>query len=403
MSNRREFLKSSALVSLTPIVPTFLLKLAAAAEVRPDNGRVLVVIQLDGGNDGINTVVPIKDEGYNKHRRELRLPEAELLKVSDQFALHPRLWSISQLFEEGRLSIAHGVGYPNPNRSHFESMKIWQAGSTDREQIESGNGWIGDAFGAESITPDKTHAIQVGQESLQLALVGRRCNAATISNSADLRLRTKISQKPSIGLDSTENSLVDFVSKSVNQAYASAEQLGQATSEDSSARYPESRLGQNLKLVSSLLKIGAGASVYYTSQPGYDTHAGQMSTHGDLLGALSSSLKAFMDDMQQSGLEDRVLVMCFSEFGRRVAENDSLGTDHGTAGPVFLSGTSLAERIYGQLPLLTDLDEGDLKFNLDFRHLYSSIVSHWLGLKVPATLRDYHLSGLFTSNANRGN
>ena len=395
MSNRRQFLKSSALFSLAPTLPTFLCRLAAAAEAQPDNGRLLVVIQLDGGNDGINTVVPTKDEGYVQHRRALRLPEADLIKVADQFALHPRLQSISQLFEEGRLSIAHGVGYPNPNRSHFESMKIWQAGSTDPETLNSGNGWIGDAFGAASVIPGKTQAIQVGQESLPLALVGRRCNAATISNPADIQLRPEISQPSKGRFDSLDTSLIDFVSKSVSQAYVSAAQLRQATVEDSSARYPENRLGRKLKLISQLMKTGAGASVYYTSQAGYDTHAGQISTHADLLGELSSSIKAFMDDMKQSGMEDRVLVMCFSEFGRRVAENDSAGTDHGTAGPVLLSGTCLAERTYGELPLLTNLDDGDLIFNLDFRQLYSAIITDWLGLNVPAALRDYRMMRLF--------
>jgi uncharacterized protein (DUF1501 family) len=394
MSSRRQFLRSSVVFSLTPTLPTFLCRLVAA-ETQPDNGRLLIVIQLDGGNDGINTVVPTKDEGYVQHRRALRLPEADLIKVADEFALHPRLRSISTLFEEGRLSIAHGVGYPNPNRSHFESMRIWQAGSTNPEIFNSGNGWIGDAFGATPVHPGETQAIHVGQESLPLALVGRRCNAAAIFDPAEIQLRPEVSQPSAGNLDSKENTLLDFVSRNVNQAYVSATQLRQAMIEDSSARYPDNRLGQKLQLVSQLMKTGTGASVYYTSQAGYDTHAGQVSTHADLLGELSSSLKAFMDDMKQSGLEDRVLVMCFSEFGRRVTENDSLGTDHGTAGPVLLAGTCLAERTYGELPLLTDLDDGDLRFNLDFRELYSAIVTNWLGLNIPEALRDYRMARLF--------
>jgi len=397
MLNRRNFLKTSSLISLAPTMPMFLRRLALAAESATDNGRILVVIQLDGGNDGINTVVPFTDEGYVKHRRALRLPEAELLKVSDEFALHSRLRSISQLFEEGRLSIAHGVGYPNPNRSHFESMKIWQVGGNQPELLSTGNGWLGDAFGSAPVTTGKPQAIHVGEDSLPLALVGRRCMATTVSNPADLQLRASIS-KSNHSIDRTgDGSLADFVSKSFSEAYASAEQLSQATAKDASARYPDNRLGQKLKLVSQLIKADAGARVYYASQSGYDTHAGQLSSHGDLLGELSSSLKAFMDDMKQSSLEDQILVICFSEFGRRVEENDSLGTDHGTAGPVFLAGTQLAERSYGQLPSLMDLENDDLKFHLDFRQLYSAILTGWLELELPQPLRGFRMDGLLKS------
>ena len=397
MLNRRNFLKTSSLISLAPTMPMFLSRLARAAESATDNGRMLVVIQLDGGNDGINTVVPVRDEGYVKYRRALRLPESELLKVSDEFALHSRLRSISQLFEEGRLSIAHGVGYPNPNRSHFESMKIWHVGGSQPELLSTGNGWLGDAFGSAPVTTGKPHAIHVGEDSLPLALVGRRCMATTVSNPADLRLRASLSKSNQSIARTGDSALGDFVSKSVSEAYASAEQLSQATAKDASAHYPENRLGQKLKLVSQLIKADAGARVYYTSQPGYDTHAGQLPGHGDLLGELSSSLKAFMDDMKQSSLEDQILVMCFSEFGRRVEENDSQGTDHGTAGPVLLAGTHLAERSYGQLPSLTDLEDGDLKFHLDFRQLYSAILTGWLELELPQPLRGFRMDGLLRS------
>lgn len=397
MLNRRTFLKTSSLISLAPTVPMFLSRLALATESAADNGRRLVVIQLDGGNDGINSVVPFRDEGYAKHRRELRLPESELLKVSDEFAFHSRFRSLSQLFEEGRLSIAHGVGYPNPNRSHFESMKIWHVGGNQPELLSVGNGWLGDAFGSAPVTTGKPQAIHVGDDSLPLALIGRRCMATTVSDPADLQLRASIS-KPNRSISPTgDGSLADFVSKSVSEAYASAEQLSQATAKDASARYPENRLGQKLKLVSQLIKADAGARVYYTSQSGYDTHAGQLSEHGDLLGQLSSSLKAFMDDMQLSGLEDQILVMCFSEFGRRVEENDSFGTDHGTAGPVFLAGTHLAERSYGQLPSLTDLEDGDLKFHLDFRQLYAAIVTDWLAQELPQSLHGFRMDRLLKS------
>lgn len=395
MFDRRGFLRNSAVVSLAPIMPTFLARLAQAEIHAGDQDRMLVVIQMDGGNDGINTVVPIQDEGYAKHRRELRLPEAELLKVSSEFALHPRLRSISQLFEQSRLSIVHGVGYPNPNRSHFESMKIWHAGSNDQELLQSNNGWIGDAFGSKPVQLGSPHAIHVGDETLPVAVRGRRCLASQVSSLAELQLRLTPRQLSEASRVDESNSLDAFVTRSASQAYATAEQISSVASSDPSVSYPDSKLGQKLKLIGQLMKSKIGARVYYALQSGYDTHAGQLPTHGDLLGNLSSSLKAFMDDLRQSGLEDQVLVLCFSEFGRRVEENDSIGTDHGTAGPVFLAGTRLANRTFGTQPSLSDLDDGDLKFGIDFRRIYAAIVADWLQLKLPPSLAGFQFDGLF--------
>ena len=381
MQNRRAFIKTSTLVSLTPVFPTFLSKTALAAQPEKDNGRILVVIQLDGGNDGINTVVPFRDEGYAKHRKELRLPEKDLIKLTDDFAFHPRLRSASELFEDGRLSVVHGVGYPNPNRSHFESMAIWHAGSTDKELRELGNGWLGDAISKRPLSAGP-HAIHVGDETLPVALRGRRCTAATIANAADLQLRLELqnsNQARATEAGTPTKSLSDFLTKTVSEAYVSAKDLADSTKDDTTARYPNSELGNRLKLVSQMIKSNAAAKVYYTSQGGYDTHAVQLPSHGNLLGRLSSSLKAFMDDIKEAGLDDKIMVMAFSEFGRRVKENSSIGTDHGTAGPVFLAGTKLASRSFGQLPSLTDFEGGDLKHGVDFRAVYSAVLSQWLG------------------------
>ena len=395
---RRKFLKQSALISLAPTLPTFLARTTSAAtEKQTQNDRILVVIQLDGGNDGINTVVPFKDEGYAKHRKDLRLPEKNLIKLTDEFAFHPRLRSASQLFEDGRLSVVHGVGYPNPNRSHFESMAIWHAASTDEEHRNSGNGWLGDAISQGKLTAGP-HAIHVGHEALPVALRGRRCTATTVSNAADLHLRLNVTdQSQSKGQGGT---LTDFLTRSVSEAYTSAKELEDATKADNlSSAIPNSRLGTRLKLVSQMIKSNAAARVYYTQQDGYDTHAGQLPTHANLLGELSSSLKAFMDDLKASGLEDRVMVMAFSEFGRRVKENASIGTDHGTAGPVFLAGTKLAKRSYGELPSLMDLDGGDLKFNVDFRGLYASLLNDWLGMATPPALSAFAKADLLAPMA----
>ena len=397
MLNRRQFVKTSALVSFAPILPTFLSKAVSAAEDDKDNGRILVVVQLDGGNDGINTVVPFKDDGYARHRNELRLPSRELIKLTDDFAFHPRMRSASELFEDGRLSVVHGVGYPNPNRSHFESMAIWHAGTTKQELRHIGNGWLGNAISLRELT-DGPHAIHVGDEELPVALLGRRCTATTISNAADLHLRTELTDIAETSVASTNTPpLTDFLTKTVSDAYISAKELSASAKSDSSANYPGNTLGSRLKLVSQMIKSGAAARVYYTQQGGYDTHAAQLPSHANLLGALSSSLKAFMDDLKQSGLADRVLVMAFSEFGRRVKENASFGTDHGTAGPVFLVGTKLSERSYGQLPKLTDLERGDLKHNIDFRGIYAAVLSQWLEIALPDSLRDFQAPVFFNT------
>ena len=391
MFNRRHFLKNSALISLTPAIPSFLSKTVLGAS-QADNGRILVVIQLDGGNDGINTVVPFKDEGYAKHRKDLRLPEKDLIKLTDDMAFHPRLRSASELFQDGRLSVVQGVGYPNPNRSHFESMAIWHAASVEKEDRARGNGWLGEAISLEKLTKGP-HAIHVGNEELPVALRGRRCTATTISSSTDLKLTLSDLAVPTpMKLES--KSLTDFVTKSVSSAYTSAKELADSTKEDTQAKYPDSKLAKRLKLVGQMIKSDAAARVYYTSQAGYDTHAVQLPTQGNLLGALSSSLKAFMNDMKQSGLEDRILVMAFSEFGRRVKENASIGTDHGTAGPVFLAGISLANRVYGESPSLLDLDNGDLNYSTDFRDIYSAILTDWLKIKRPTTLSGFGTEGL---------
>ena len=391
MQNRREFIKTSSLVALSPALPTFLSQTAlAAAESATDDGRILVVIQLDGGNDGINTVVPFQDEGYAEHREELRLPEKDLIKLNDDFAFHPRLRSASELFEDGRLSVVHGVGYPNPNRSHFESMAIWHAGSTEEEVRHVGNGWIGNAIGTRRVTQGP-HAIHIGDESVPMALQGRRCTATTIANGADLQLRldgVESVSRPPTSAD-PEDSLSEFLTKTVSDAYFSAKELASATQRDATARYPTSRLAQRLKLVSQIIKSGAAARAYYTLQSGYDTHAAQLNTHANLLGELSSSLKAFMDDLKESSLDDRVIVMAFSEFGRRVKENASFGTDHGTAGPVFLAGTKLSQRSYGEMPPLADLVGGDLQHTVDFRNIYAAVLTDWLGLGLPTSLQGF--------------
>jgi uncharacterized protein (DUF1501 family) len=382
MITRRDLLKGSAFLSLSPIVPAFLERTASAAA--PDrDGRVLVTIQLDGGNDGINTVVPFGDEGYAKCRRELRLPTDKLFKIGEGLGLHPSMRAAADLLEAGRLAIVQGVGYPNPNRSHFESMRIWQTAQPGKPRPES-LGWLGRALD-KGAPVDGPASVFVGDENLPLALTARRASSASFADASDLSLTLP---SPPDGSPPSGDDLTAFVNRAVTSAYATSAELEAAAARpsDSGARYPETKLAKRLDLVARSIKAGSTARVYYVIQSGYDSHAVQLPAQAQLLREFSGAVKAFLDDLAASKLADRVVLMAFSEFGRRPEENGSLGTDHGTAGPVFLAGPSLKPGVFGKTPLLGDLEDGNLKWSTDFRSVYATLLAGWLRLPAEAIL-----------------
>ncbi len=375
MFTRRDFLKTSTLLALAPTVPGFLAQTARAARPERD-ARILVVIQLDGGNDGINTVVPFADEGYAKYRKTLRLSKDSLVKVNDTVGFHPSMADFGKLLEAGQLAVAQGVSYPNPNRSHFQSMAIWHTARLDAEQ-QSGLGWLGrsldEAKGASSLL--------VGAGPPPVALRGRRAIASAIERVEDFTLAAGADPRKALTKDEPADDLSAFVRRNMLDAYATADRLAAMSKEkDGDARYPQYGLGLRLQLLARLIKVGGGVRVYYTIQGGYDTHTSQLRGHSNLLLEFSSAVKAFLDDMAAAKLADRVTVLAFSEFGRRVQENGSSGTDHGTAGPVFLAGGGVKPGLVGTTPSLLDLEDGDLKVGLDFRRIYASILGDWLGL-----------------------
>jgi uncharacterized protein (DUF1501 family) len=387
MSTRRSFLKSSSLVALAPSVPAFLAKMARASELRR-GGRILVVIQLDGGNDGINTVVPYADEGYARNRQKLRIPTDQLIKINDQVGLHPSLRDAAQLLESGRLAIVQGVGYPNPNRSHDVSMAIWQTARFERED-HKGYGWIGRALDDwEGAVAPGPASILLGNEHLPAALRGRKSIAATLSQLDDLMLTDPSVGKPFAGRV-TGSDLTEFVRRSALNAYATAERFESvAHASINDGRYPSTRLADRLRLIARLIKANFSTRVYYAIQSGYDTHYLQLPTHANLLSELSGALRAFLDDLASSNIADRVLVLGFSEFGRRIEENASFGTDHGTAGPVFLAGPRVKPGLHGKTPCLTDGEDNDLKSSIDFRQVYATLLDDWLGIDSRKSLGD---------------
>jgi uncharacterized protein (DUF1501 family) len=379
MFTRRDFLRSSTLLALAPTVPGFLAHTARA--VQPEReGRVLVIIQLDGGNDGINTVVPFADEGYAKYRKTLRLPKDRLIKINDRVGLHPAMSAAGKMLEDGQLAIVQGAGYPNPSRSHFRSMAVWHSASTDPEE-QNGLGWLGRGLDTTAPRPGETSALFLGSGPVPLAVRGRRSVASAIDRAEDFLLAPGADARRVLSREEPADELTAFVRRSMLDAYTTADRLAEpAQSGGSSGRNFGSPLAGQLDMVVRLLKSGVGARVFYTLQTGYDTHAGQLPSHFRLLSDLSFSLQAFLGDLKAAGLAERVVVLCFSEFGRRVEENASGGTDHGTAGPVFLAGPRVKGGLVGTTPSLLDLEAGDLKAGLDFRRVYATILEDWLGL-----------------------
>jgi uncharacterized protein (DUF1501 family) len=385
MFSRRDFLKQATLLSLAPTVPAFLGRTARGVAPERD-GRVLVVVQLDGGNDGINTVVPFADEGYAKHRTALRLPADRLVKVNGAVGLHPSLRDAGKLLQDGQLAIVQGVSYPNPNRSHFRSMAIWHTARFDPEEHD-GPGWLGRALDGAKPRTGSPASIFSGIETVPAALRGRRCEAAALSRLDDFKLDLPLNPRQVFPAVDQGDDLSAFVRRSLLDAYTTADRMAAiANRPDEGGSYPATGLAERLRLIARLLKAGCETRVFYTGQGGYDTHSNQLPEHAALLNDLGTALKVFLDDLKAAKLADRVAVLVFSEFGRRVAENASKGTDHGTAGPVFLAGPAVQAGLHGTTPSLLDLEDGDLKVGMDFRRIYATVLEEWLGLDARASL-----------------
>lgn len=408
---RREFLRTSLLGgAMSWSVPAFvhltmqmLCDESDGAVVQRStgkDGRILVVLQLAGGNDGLNTVVPVENDFYYRARPTLAISRGDGLALRDGMALHPALEGLKAMYDAGHLAIVQGVGYPNPNRSHFRSMEIWQTAS-DADRVES-LGWIGRYFDCCCSGTDATVGISLSQEAPQ-AFAARTPRGLTFENigqyryqgdeeflrrvsGGDVILAEDINTGGSIGgltgrRREPVHSALDFLERTSLDAQLSSERIRRiAGTERSSARYPAGQLGRDLSLVARLIAGGMTTRVYYVSQGGYDTHANQKGTQERLLRELGDALKAFVDDVKEQGNLERVMVMSFSEFGRRVAQNASGGTDHGTASPMFVAGGGVRAGLHGQLPSLDpkDLDEGDLRHKIDFRSVYATVVEKHL-------------------------
>jgi uncharacterized protein (DUF1501 family) len=377
MFTRRDFLRSSSLLALAPTVPWFVARTARAAAGDTD-GRVLVVVQLDGGNDALNTVVPHADPEYARLRPRLKLEKKNLVPLSDSLGLHPALRPLDKLLQAGQLAVVPGVGYPNPNRSHFESMAIWHTARFDPEE-RKGYGWVGRA-----LDPSAGTAYAVGP-AVPGALRGRRSTAVALSRVEEVLLTDRAAARRAVGPEPGDD-LLAFVRRQAVDAQTAADKLAAMAASPGGGPYPATGLADRLRLVARLLKSDLGARVFYTVQAGYDTHASQAFTHAGLLSEFAGAVAAFFDDLKAAKLADRVVLLAFSEFGRTIQENGSAGTDHGTAGAVFLAGPGVKGGVAGRTPSLTDLAGGEPKMTTDFRQIYAAVLDGWLGCPSEAVL-----------------
>ncbi|HHI78545.1 MAG TPA: DUF1501 domain-containing protein [Planctomycetes bacterium] len=354
---------------------------------RGPDGRILVVLQLSGGNDGLNTVVPFEDPLYRKNRPQLGLPEKDLHKIGKGLGLHPSLKGCAQLLRSKKLAIVQGIGYPHPNRSHFKSMDIWHA--ADLRGNRSGTGWLGRAL------DQKFQQVQEGgaelginlSERIPLALVGRTYKPIAFQNPLGYQyMGTKEEKKvfdslARKGAGAEGNPVLARLRQVAEEAVETSASVRKAAQiYKTPIRYPNTQIGRSLKNVAAMIAGKLPTLVYYTYHGGFDTHVNQAGRHANILKQLDDALVAFQADLKRNGSSDKVLLMVFSEFGRRVAQNRSGGTDHGTAGSLFLVGESLRGGIFGQTPSLSDLDKGDLKYNTDFRSVYGELLDGWMAV-----------------------
>lgn len=389
--SRRDFLRNTALVSASLMLPRFLRAAQHSAFSHDAEGKVLVVIQFSGGNDGLNTVIPYRNDIYYRERPGLGLGGDDLLRLDDQQALHPNLVGLKELFDDGVVSVLNGIGYPNPNRSHFRSMDIWHTGSGSEAFWQSG--WIGRMLDAQCPDCAPPYMAMEVSDTLSLALKGQQVAGIAASNPARFYKNTRepffysISQQKKT--DTHDHPALAYLHKTLVETTASAEYVFEKSKiYKSQVAYPGSKLAQQLKQIAQLIVANSATRVYYVSMPGFDTHIAQKGTQGRLLRQYGNALRAFVQDLKQNGRFEDTLIMTFSEFGRRVAQNASGGTDHGTANNMFLiSGGLKKPGIFNAPPDLSDLDEGDLKYDIDFRRVYATVLDRWLAADSGAILR----------------
>jgi uncharacterized protein (DUF1501 family) len=393
--SRRDFLARGLYgIGLGAGLPVFLGRTSAALTAQALQGtsmekhpeRILVVLELSGGNDGLNTVVPHSDPAYYRARPRIGIPARDVLKISDDFGLHPSMVGFERLFKDGRMAVVHGCGYDHPSLSHFSSMSYWHTGVPNAGESL---GWLGRLADDRLNPATRNQIVNIGT-SQSLAVRSGKHSPLVFDDPARFRRDGTDDEKRALGelagaeaTSITANATLDFLAATARNAADSSDFVRQASA---AYRTPVdygigNAFGGGLQRVAALIAAGMKSRLYYVTYQGnsFDTHVQQGDVHSRLLMYTADAVRAFMEDLARIGRADEVAVLMFTEFGRRVEENGSLGTDHGTATPMFLFGKHVKGGFYGRPPSLTDLDDGNLKMTTDFRRVYATAIKEWLG------------------------
>ena len=388
--NRRNFLTlTGTFTGGTLLLPSFLHAFGTQSNLVIGE-QCLVFIQLNGGNDGLNTFIPFDNLLYYDLRPKIALSKNEIVSKNNGMGFHPALKDFATMQQNGDLSIIQNVGYPEPNRSHFRSQEIWQTGSKSNEYLNEG--WLGRYLDIQCKENQPTAGINLDAID-NLALKGNEPNAITVKDPNRFKIRKNDDDEVAL----SSNPQLDFVRKIANSVTEGSEEIQKAlTKSTSEINYPKTKLAANLEWIARLIKGNLNSKVYYTSQNGYDTHDNQLAIHQRNLTELNDAVFSFYSDLKKANLLQNVTIVVFSEFGRRVKDNGN-GTDHGTAAPLFIIGGMNSGKVLGENPNLSDLDNGDLKYNIDFRSVYATLLQNKMQFNPNQIgITNQPLKGLFT-------
>jgi len=391
INTRRDFLTQGlGIVGVGAALPYGLANFAMAGPKAQEGQNVTVILQLAGGHDALSALVPYGDPEYNKLRVETRINENEILKIDDYAGLHPNMKGIKALHSEGAFAAIPGVGYPDTNYSHFTATDIWE--TAERNPTRAMFGWVGKACdSAFKGNLDPKLAIAVGAGKTPRALVGEEHPGLSFSNPDSYRYtgdrgqeaRKAVFRKLNESGKGGFSTNADFIKMTAGNANASSDEIRKMAAEyKPKVEYPNTALGRNLKTIAALITSGLSTRIFHTQLGGFDTHSSQRLNHDRLMLQLDEAVAAFYKDLKAQGQDKRVITMTMSEFGRRVKENGSRGTDHGAASALLMFGPGVKAGIHGKHPSLTDLQGGgggSLKHTTDFRSVYTSVINKWIG------------------------
>jgi uncharacterized protein (DUF1501 family) len=374
--SRRKFIASTAMASAAWLIPRFL-QAAGRQLTGCFSGNRLVIIQLSGGNDGLNTVVPYQDDLYYRLRPVLSLPSDQLIPINDQAAWNGALLPLHRLYENGQVAILNRVGYPNPDLSHFRSMDIWHSASGSEQTLTTG--WIGRYLDAVC-QQGKAHTAMEFDDTLSMVMKGEHSSGLALNHPENFYRLTRTVFKNHQAHNPTRNETLDYLYKVMADASESAEIISRMSRQRQvSGSYPANEFGRDLKTIASLILSGLDTIFYYVSLSGFDTHVNQLNRHNQLLKTLADGLAAFCQDLKQGNEFNNTIIMVFSEFGRRVKENASRGTDHGAANVMLLLGGALKQPgLFNPMPDLSQLEAGNLSYEIDFHAIYATVLDRWL-------------------------